>query len=917
MPKHSTINVTQSVRKRFLELKFITRIALVFGALGLITLFFSMLYAVKTAQNSLDSEIQNALRQHHRTAANLYANRLDLLDAYLQSAAANQVFTSIASGTTGLDSAIDDIAYMFQDSALGNNIDVLFITDASGQLLFDASLPLYDIDPMMQTLRSPVYYTQRWLIEHTTTLTVVLKAAPLFDPASLRLRGYLYIGLAIGQNRALVSDIASQSGVDVIKVGLGDQELIRQTELEYKGAASYAKPFDRVVLKDNVYSKTLPLNIASNRDDAWIELGLSANNFPPVAETYKQTFFVLSAGFILLFTLATWLVHLNHNRSISNLLQYIANTRQGTRAAPFETGGIYEHNQVGLAMQSMVYELNIAANVFESAQGMLVTDGATRILKVNKAFTRMTGYHQEDIAGELMNLVETDLHDESINQIIEDSLAINGSWQGEAWGRRKNGEYYLQWMHITAVLSDEGDVVQNFVVTIIDTTERKAAEQRIEQLAFYDQLTSLPNRRMLIDRLNKALIVATSSQQYGALLYIDLDDFKTLNDTRGHHTGDLFLQQVAERLGSRIRHTDTVARIGGDEFIILLENLSGSEAEARQFAEALAASVLDAFRQPFIMPNLEHFSTLSIGMTLFSNHSHNVDELLKQADLAMYQAKDAGKNTARFFTPDMQARVSEHLQMANEIRTAIKDKQFELFLQPQVDSDHLVIGAESLLRWHHPSKGLVTPAEIIKVAEDTGLINPLGHWVIERSCEILAGWANDSVLSGLTMSVNISARQLHQHDFVADVVRIVQHTGVPAAQLKLELTESMLLENIQDTIAKMHQLRLHGIGFSLDDFGTGYSSLSYLKQLPLDQLKIDQSFVNDLTINPDDSDIAKTIISLASSMSINAIAEGVETAEQAMLLKQFGCQAFQGYYFGYPVPLANFEQSVRAACQPG
>lgn len=917
MPKHSTLSVNGSVKRRFLELKFITRIALVFGALGLITLFFSMLYAVKTAQDSLDSEIQNALRQHHRTAANLYINRLDLLDAYLQSAAANRVFTSIASGTTSLDSANDDIAYMFQDSALGNNIDVLFITDASGQLLFDASLPLYDINPMLGQLRSPVHYTHRWLIEHTEPLTVILKAAPLFDPASLRLRGYLYIGLAIGQNRTLLNDIAKLADADVIKIGLGNQELIRQTELDYSGAASYAQPFGVVEQKDNVYLKTRPLDIASNRDDVWIELGLSADQFPPVAKTYQRTFFALSAGFILLFAFATWLVHLNHNRSISNLLQYIANTRQGTRAAPFKTGGIYEHNQVGLAMQRMVYELNIAANVFESAQGMLVTDGATRVLKVNEAFTRMTGYRQEDIAGSLMSLIETDRHDEDINQIIEQSLDSTGSWQGEAWGQRKNGEYYLQWMHITAVLSDDGDTVQNFVVTIIDTTERKAAEQRIEQLAFYDQLTDLPNRRMLMDRLTRALAAATSSEQYGALLYIDLDDFKTLNDTRGHDTGDLFLQQVAERLVGCIRHTDTVARIGGDEFIILLESLSANVSKATDFAGTLATTVLEAFRQPFFMPNLEHFCTLSIGITLFSNHSHSVDELLKQADLAMYQAKDAGKNTARFFTPDMQARVLEHLAMANEIRTAIKEQQFEVFLQPQVDVDHTIVGAESLLRWHHPSRGLLPPTEVIQVAEETGLINPLGNWVLERSCEILAGWAKDPVLSQLTLSVNISARQLHQPDFVAEVVRIVQHTRAPAARLKLELTESMLLEDVQDTIAKMHRLRLQGIGFSLDDFGTGYSSLSYLKQLPLDQLKIDRTFVNDLTTNPDDSDIARTIISLASSLSINAIAEGVETAEQARLLKQFGCQAYQGYYFGHPVPLVKFERSVKAAYQPG
>lgn len=897
--------------RRLFELKFVTRIALLFGALGLITLLFSMVYSIRTAQMSLDAEIHNTLQQHQRTILNQFESRLNLLDVYLQSAAANRLFASIAEEQSNLDILIEDMAFMFQDSALGTNLDIFFITDSNKNVLMDAGLPLYPIAEMVEMMRPPIHYANQWHLLPASNLTALIKSVPFFDPASLQLRGYLFVGFAVGQNRQFLSELVDQAGVEVVKIGLGERELLRYATAQYSGIRANRGVFDKVTMLDNMYLLSRPLNIGNNTSDLWVEVGISADRFASAAELHQRTFFLLSGGFLLLLGVATWLVHLNHSQSINRLLKYIADTQSGTRNAIFEPSGIYEYNQVGFAMQHMVRDLNVAATVFESAQGMVVTDENTLILRVNNAFHEITGYKASEVIGEPLNLIQAERHEEDINSEIAQALTAKGNWQGEAWGKRKCGEHYLQWMNITAVYTEDREAIQNYVVTLIDTTERKAAEEKIEHLAFFDQLTGLPNRRLLMDRLNKSMHNATNSHQHGALLYIDLDDFKTLNDSRGHDVGDAFLTLVAERLNHCVRRTDTVARIGGDEFVILLENLTENKTKANQYADSLAEKILHQFSVPFQVGSTEHFSTLSIGIALFDHHSIGVDELLKQADLAMYQAKAAGRNTFRFFNPEMQQRVLEHLAMANEIRTAIKEGQFELYLQPQVDNNEQVIGAESLLRWHHPEKGLIGPTDAIAVAEETGLILPLGEWVLERSCQILSRWQRQEPMQALTLSVNISARQLHQSDFVHHVINALHRTKAPANLLKLELTESMLLEDIADTIHKMQQLRKHGIGFSLDDFGTGYSSLAYLKQLPLDQLKIDRTFVDDLITNPEDSDIARTIVSLANGLSITSIAEGVENIEQLDRLLSFGCHAFQGFYFGRPMPLEDFETLVQ------
>lgn len=435
-----------------------------------------------------------------------------------------------------------------------------------------------------------------------------------------------------------------------------------------------------------------------------------------------------------------------------------------------------------------------------------------------------------------------------------------------------------------------------------DITQRKAMEDEIRQLAFYDPLTHLPNRRLLIDRLQQLLATNARASQHGALLFIDLDNFKTLNDTLGHDKGDILLQQVAARLVTCVREGDTVARLGGDEFVIMLRNLGEFAADAAARAKQVAEKVLDRLGAPFMIDKLTHFNTASVGVTVFIGKDHSVEDLLKQADLAMYQAKSAGRNTLRFFDPEMQAALSTRTALEADMRAGVERGQFLLFYQPQVDFNDELLGAEALVRWQHPERGLLGPDTFIPLAEDTGLILTLGSWVLETACVQLEAWHRQAETARLTLAVNVSARQFRQPDFVDQVLATLARTGADPKHLKLELTESLLLADIDDSITKMSALKAQGVSFSLDDFGTGYSSLAYLKRLPIDQLKIDRSFVRDLLTDPNDAAIARAIVTLAGSLGLMVIAEGVETAEQRDCLAVQGCKAYQGYYFGRPAP---------------
>jgi diguanylate cyclase (GGDEF)-like protein/PAS domain S-box-containing protein len=558
-------------------------------------------------------------------------------------------------------------------------------------------------------------------------------------------------------------------------------------------------------------------------------------------------------------------------------------------------------------------ELRIAATAFESQQGMTITNVDGTILRVNQAFTEITGYRAEEVVGQNPRLLSSGRHDRAFYKTMWASLILQGVWQGEIWNRRKNGELFPEWLTVSAV-KNTAKQVTHYVAVFADISLRKTAEEQIEQLAFYDPLTHLPNRRLLLDRLAQALTASVRHKRRGALLYVDLDNFKILNETLGHFQGDQLLIQVAGRLNKSVREGDTVASLGGDKFAVMLEDLSENILEAASQAETVAEKMRLALNQNYQIDSYGHHSTPSIGITLFGDETVDVsiDEPLKRAELAMYQAKAVGRNTTRFFDPQMQAKVSQRAALEDDLRDAIANAQFVLYYQAQVVGDGRLTGVEALVRWLHPKRGLVSPAEFIPLAEETGLILPLGQWVLEIACNQLAEWSRRPDMAHLTMSVNVSARQFHRDDFVAQVLLVLERTGVNPKRLKLELTESLLLDDVQATIAKMSALKLQGVGFSLDDFGTGYSSLSYLKRLPLDQLKIDQGFVKNILTDPNDVAIAKMVIALAESMGLAVIAEGVELEAQRDVLARYGCHAYQGYLFSRPLPIAEFEVYARS-----
>ncbi len=555
-------------------------------------------------------------------------------------------------------------------------------------------------------------------------------------------------------------------------------------------------------------------------------------------------------------------------------------------------------------------ELRVAATAFETQEGMMVTNARREILRVNQAFTEISGFEDYEVIGRQPTMFSSGWHDNAFYKEMNEVLSDKGAWAGEIWNRRKNGDVYPQWLRITAVTDNTG-AVSHYVATVTDITQRKAAEDQIRQLAFYDPLTGLPNRRMLLDRLRHALASSARSGVCGALLFIDLDHFKTLNDTLGHDKGDLLLQQVAQRLIDTVREEDTVARLGGDEYVVMLEGLDSARDVAATQATMVGEKIITTLNRPYNLAGHEFHSTPSIGLTLYAGHEVGVDELLKQADLAMYQAKNAGRNGMQFFDPQMQAAVTRRAELEADIRQGILQGQFALHYQPQVDVDGRVWGAEALLRWQHPVRGFVSPAEFIPVAEESGHILNLGTWVLDTACAQLVEWSRDPATEGLTLAVNVSSRQFRQQDFADYILGLLDYTGANPKRLKLELTESLLADNLEEVIAKMTALRARGVGFSLDDFGTGYSSLSYLKRLPLDQLKIDQTFVRDVLVDPNDAAIVKTIVALGRTLGLAVIAEGVETPEQQQFLFDNGCTTYQGYLFSRPLPASAFDAFVR------
>jgi diguanylate cyclase (GGDEF)-like protein/PAS domain S-box-containing protein len=547
----------------------------------------------------------------------------------------------------------------------------------------------------------------------------------------------------------------------------------------------------------------------------------------------------------------------------------------------------------------------LMASLLDKAHDAIsVTGTDMRITYWNRGAERLFGWTAAEAIGKTKDQLLT-LGKEDLEQAYRQVLR-KGEWRGEIAKRRKDGREVAVESHLTLVRDDDGQP-QSVLAIDTDITQRKQDEQAILSLAFFDPLTRLPNRRLLLDRLRHAVAVTKRDGHGGAVLFIDLDNFKTLNDTLGHDKGDQLLQQVARRLEARVsRGSDTVARHGGDEFVIVLEYLSKDPEEAAAQAELVAEKLLGAFHEPFQLDGHQHHASPSVGVALFDRGMKDIDELLKRADLAMYQAKAAGRNTIRFFDLHMQTVINARVELEADLRRSLLSHGFTLNYQRQTDSNGEPVGAEALLRWQRPSNQQVSPSVFIPLAEETGLILQLGEWVLEAACRQLVAWSRRPETAHLTMAINVSARQFRQPGFVDQVLRVIERTGADPRLIKLELTESLLVANVENTIDTMRVLKENGIGFALDDFGTGYSSLAYLKRLPLDQLKIDQSFVRDVLTDPNDAAIARTILGLGHSLGLEVIAEGVETAEQRNFLAMHGCRAFQGYLFGRPVSAEQF-----------
>jgi diguanylate cyclase (GGDEF)-like protein/PAS domain S-box-containing protein len=535
-------------------------------------------------------------------------------------------------------------------------------------------------------------------------------------------------------------------------------------------------------------------------------------------------------------------------------------------------------------------------------------------LACNRQFERLVGVGEADIVGRTDYDFFPPEQANSFRDHDRHTLAAGKPCSKENWLTYANGGYRGLFETVKTTMRDHTGSPTGVVGIARDITERHKAEEQRRQLAYYDPLTQLPNRRLLMDRLEQTLTnIAYSGGSHGALLFIDLDHFKILNDTIGHEVGDRLLCEVAARLTASVRQGDTIARLGGDEFVVILAELGDRANAAVAFARRIAEQILRALNEPYTIGNRVLHSTPSIGVTLIAAGVTSVDELIKQADIAMYAAKAHGRNTLRFFDPHMQATLAARVSLEAELRDGIERREFVLHFQPQMHSLRGLIGAEALLRWHHPQRGLILPEEFVPLAEETGLILEIGQWVLESACRQLAAWRDVSALRSLYLAINVSARQFRQADFVERVARALLEVDAPAGRLKIELTESLVLDDVGDTIRKMQALKRLGVGFCIDDFGTGYSSLAYLTRLPLDQLKIDRSFVSHLPQSANDAIVAQTIITMARSLGLTAIAEGVETEAQREFLELHGCQACQGYLFSPPVELSAFVQLVETS----
>jgi diguanylate cyclase (GGDEF)-like protein/PAS domain S-box-containing protein len=546
-------------------------------------------------------------------------------------------------------------------------------------------------------------------------------------------------------------------------------------------------------------------------------------------------------------------------------------------------------------------DLRISAAAFETHEAIAITDAEAVILRINQAFTGLTGYTAEDAVGRKMSLLKSGRHDQAFYADMWKSINNKGIWEGEIWDRRKNGEIYPKWLTITAV-KDALGVVTHYVGTHIDITGRKAAEEQIKQLAFYDPLTQLPNRRLLQERLKHAISQELRSGRHLGLLMLDLDRFKAVNDSFGHLAGDELLQQVAERITARLRDVDMVARLGGDEFIVLLEDIAQQEDAAR-----VAEQIIADLSKPFCLTQSDNIQIgASVGISLYPQHGNTPEALMDHADAALYQAKGAGRGCFAYFSEVHTFAARERMALEKRLRRAVEQQELRVYYQPQVDiASGCIVGAEALVRWQDPEEGLIPPIQFIPIAEETSLILEIGAWVLRETCRQGRQWL-DQGLPPITLAVNVSSQQFRRGDICSLAIEVLKDTGFPASQLELEITETGLMECGDKATDILDSLRALGIGLAIDDFGTGYSSLAYLKHFPLDVLKIDKHFIDDIPFHQDDMEIATTIIAMSHTLGFKVLAEGVETAEQLAFLQEKGCDLYQGYIKSKPVPAEDF-----------
>lgn len=661
----------------------------------------------------------------------------------------------------------------------------------------------------------------------------------------------------------------------------------------------------------NLIEVIRPVTLAG-KQVGWVRVGIDRSHFKNELTQIRQQGLVFTLIGIVFSILIAMLAGRYLTRRLSVIQQVADGVNAGNSAARVVLSGDDEAARLARQFNDMLGSLAQREEQLRSFYefdivGLTITSPEKGWLKINQCLCNMLEYSEQELRGltwaELTHPDDLAADVEQFNKLLANEIS---GYNLEKRFISKSGKVIPTLLVVRCVRNDSGDV--EYVTAMVqDISERKLAEKAIETLAYFDPLTQLPNRRLLMDRLQSALLSSARNYLYGAVLFIDMDKFKTLNDTLGHNYGDLMLIQVAQRILTCVREADTVARLGGDEFLVLLEDIDASAQTASQKAALIAEKIRAALTEPYLLKDAEYMSSPSIGISLYRGNDESVDDLLKHADMAMYQVKESGRNAVRFFDLSMQLAVESRAALESDLRQAVINQQMHLYYQIQVDSKRRPIGAEALVRWIHPTRGTVSPAQFIPIAEQSAVIINIGDWVLETACRQLAAWSMNDSAQHLTLAVNVSAHQFSQPDFVTKVDVLLRTYAIDASRLKLELTESVVLVDVTDVINKMYALKALRIRLSMDDFGTGYSSLSYLKQLPLDQLKIDQSFIRNMTTDPNDAVMVQTIIDLAKNFRLNVIAEGVETEEQLNLLLRQGCLTYQGYLFGRPLPIEQFE----------